>query len=142
MPAPITQLELARVSETTPEMEFVARREGLSAELIRDEVAAGRMVIELGRVESSADLETELQRTLRDRDLALLRWSKPEGTYVGCDGAPVALPHGDSGREVSFLQGAGRPLMAVVHHPDALGTPEITEAVMAEIKEATDKLAA
>lgn len=40
-----TQILKARKGEVTPEMEFVANRENLTAELIRDEVAAGRMVI-------------------------------------------------------------------------------------------------
>ena len=33
-----TQIESARAGEITPEMEFVAKREDLSAELIRDEL--------------------------------------------------------------------------------------------------------
>ncbi|MEE2706835.1 MAG: phosphomethylpyrimidine synthase ThiC [Planctomycetota bacterium] len=41
----MTQLERARAGEITDEMQFCAEREGLSPELIRDEVAAGRMVI-------------------------------------------------------------------------------------------------
>ncbi|MEE3221031.1 MAG: phosphomethylpyrimidine synthase ThiC, partial [Planctomycetota bacterium] len=41
----MTQLERARAGEITDEMQFCAQREGLSPELIRDEVAAGRMVI-------------------------------------------------------------------------------------------------
>ncbi len=41
----MTQLESARKMIITPEMEFVARREDLDAELIRSEVARGRMVI-------------------------------------------------------------------------------------------------
>lgn len=40
-----TQILKARAGEITPEMEFVATRENLTPELIRDEVAAGRMVI-------------------------------------------------------------------------------------------------
>ena len=40
-----TQILAARAGTITPEMEFVAERESLSPELIRDEVAAGRMVI-------------------------------------------------------------------------------------------------
>ncbi len=48
---PITQLEHARVGTVTPEMRRVAEREPhLSAEEIRDEVAAGRMVIPANRV--------------------------------------------------------------------------------------------
>jgi phosphomethylpyrimidine synthase len=43
---PITQLEHARVGTITPQMARVAEREGhLSPEQIRDEVAAGRMII-------------------------------------------------------------------------------------------------
>src|SRR3954451_23025718 len=41
----MTQLEAARAGTVTPEMEFVARREDLDADLIRSEVARGRMVI-------------------------------------------------------------------------------------------------
>ncbi|GAA4820138.1 phosphomethylpyrimidine synthase ThiC [Actinomycetospora corticicola] len=40
-----TQLERARNGETTPEMAFVAVREGVPEELVRTEVAAGRAVI-------------------------------------------------------------------------------------------------
>jgi phosphomethylpyrimidine synthase len=40
-----TQLESARAGRITPEMEFVAKREDLAPELIRSEVARGRMVI-------------------------------------------------------------------------------------------------
>ena len=43
---PITQLEHARLGTVTPQMRRVAEREGhLTAEQVRDEVAAGRMVI-------------------------------------------------------------------------------------------------
>ncbi len=41
----MTQLESARRGVVTPEMAFVARREDLDPELIRSEVARGRMVI-------------------------------------------------------------------------------------------------
>ncbi|KPM57634.1 phosphomethylpyrimidine synthase ThiC [Frankia sp. CcI49] len=41
----VTQLAYARRGEITPEMEFVALREGLAPELVRDEIAAGRAVL-------------------------------------------------------------------------------------------------
>src|SRR5580698_5443926 len=41
----MTQLESARQNIITSEMAFVAKREGLEPELIRSEVARGRMVI-------------------------------------------------------------------------------------------------
>jgi phosphomethylpyrimidine synthase len=52
-----TQLQAARAGVTTPEMEFVARREHLSAERVREEVAAGRMVIPANKVHLAARLE-------------------------------------------------------------------------------------
>lgn len=42
---PKTQLAWARQGIITPEMRFIAAREGVSAEFVRDEVAAGRAVI-------------------------------------------------------------------------------------------------
>ena len=44
-----TQLVWARAGIITPEMAFVAAREGVSAELVRDEVARGRAVIPANR---------------------------------------------------------------------------------------------
>ncbi|MEE6135519.1 phosphomethylpyrimidine synthase ThiC [Mycobacterium sp. 050128] len=40
-----TQLQRARAGEITAEMAFIAAREGMAAELVRDEVARGRAVI-------------------------------------------------------------------------------------------------
>jgi phosphomethylpyrimidine synthase len=41
----VTQLAYARRGETTPEMEFIAIREGVRPEVVRDEVARGRAII-------------------------------------------------------------------------------------------------
>ena len=41
----VTQMTYARRGEVTPEMEFVAIREGMSPEFVRDEVARGRAII-------------------------------------------------------------------------------------------------
>jgi len=55
---PITQLESARMGIITPAMTRVAEREGhLSAEDVRDEVAAGRMVIPANRVHLANGLD-------------------------------------------------------------------------------------
>jgi phosphomethylpyrimidine synthase len=53
----MTQFEAARKGEITPEMEFVARREKVTPEFIRDEVAAGRMVIPANKVHIKKQLE-------------------------------------------------------------------------------------
>src|SRR5262249_28423516 len=41
----VTQMHYARRGEITPEMEFIAIREGVAPELVRDEVARGRAII-------------------------------------------------------------------------------------------------
>src|SRR3972149_1761343 len=41
----MTQLEIARKGKVSPQMESVARTEGLEAEIIRERVAAGTVVI-------------------------------------------------------------------------------------------------
>ncbi|MCA9323365.1 MAG: phosphomethylpyrimidine synthase [Planctomycetes bacterium] len=54
---PVTQLEHARLGTITPEMKIVADREShLTAEQVRDEVAAGRMVIPANRNHLRHDL--------------------------------------------------------------------------------------
>ena len=53
----MTQLESAREGLVTPEMEFVAQREGLEPELVRGEVARGRMVIPANKVHLQKRLE-------------------------------------------------------------------------------------
>ncbi len=53
----MTQLELARAGIVSAEMEYVAKREGLAADQIRDEVAAGRMVIPANKVHLQLGLQ-------------------------------------------------------------------------------------
>ena len=55
---PVTQLETARLGRISPEMRRVAEREGhLTPEQVRDEVAAGRMIIPANRVHLGYDLD-------------------------------------------------------------------------------------
>ena len=53
----MTQIQQARAGVITREMEFVAEREKLSPETVRDEVAAGRMVIPANKVHLTKRLE-------------------------------------------------------------------------------------
>jgi phosphomethylpyrimidine synthase len=53
----MTQLEQARAGTISPEMERVAERERLSPELVREEVAAGRMVIPANKVHLAKRLD-------------------------------------------------------------------------------------
>ncbi len=54
---PITQMQHARAGTITPAMERVARREKLTAETVRDEVAAGRLVIPANIVHLAGNLD-------------------------------------------------------------------------------------
>ncbi|MEX0675882.1 MAG: phosphomethylpyrimidine synthase ThiC, partial [Pirellulales bacterium] len=53
----MTQIELAKGGVITPEMEYVANRESLEPELVREEVARGRMVIPANKVHLAKRLE-------------------------------------------------------------------------------------
>src|SRR5438309_2005309 len=53
----MTQLEEARRGVVTPEMEYVARRERIAPELVRSEVARGRMVIPANKVHLGLGLQ-------------------------------------------------------------------------------------
>ncbi len=53
----MTQIEQARAGNITPEMHYVAKRENLDPELIRSEVARGRMVIPANKVHVAGRLE-------------------------------------------------------------------------------------
>ena len=53
----MTQIEMARQGIISPEMEFVARRENLDPELVRSEVARGRMVIPANKVHLELGLQ-------------------------------------------------------------------------------------
>jgi phosphomethylpyrimidine synthase len=56
--SPVTQLEHARMGHVTPEMRRVAEREPhLTAEQIRDELAAGRMILPANKVHLSYGLD-------------------------------------------------------------------------------------
>ncbi|HUY89534.1 MAG TPA: phosphomethylpyrimidine synthase ThiC [Pirellulales bacterium] len=53
----MTQIEQARAGVVTPEMEYVTKREKLEPELVRSEVARGRMVIPANKVHLQGRLE-------------------------------------------------------------------------------------
>src|SRR5579875_2352780 len=53
----MTQIEMARQGVVSDEMAFVARREGLSPETVRSEVARGRMIIPANTVHLGLGLQ-------------------------------------------------------------------------------------
>ncbi len=87
---PITQMEWAREGEITPEMEFVAIREGMDAELVRSEVARGRAIIPANinhpelepaiigrafRVKINANIGNSAVSSSMEEEVEKLRWA-------------------------------------------------------------------
>ncbi|MCX5637296.1 MAG: phosphomethylpyrimidine synthase ThiC, partial [Planctomycetota bacterium] len=52
-----TQLQSARAGRITNEMKFVAGRENIGAGVVRDEIAAGRLVIPANKLHLKANLK-------------------------------------------------------------------------------------
>jgi phosphomethylpyrimidine synthase len=86
----VTQMHYARRGLITPEMEFVALREGLEPELVREEVAAGRAIIPanvnhpelepmiIGRrfkVKINANIGNSAVTSSLDEEVAKMRWA-------------------------------------------------------------------
>ncbi|MFP4601080.1 MAG: phosphomethylpyrimidine synthase ThiC [Persicimonas sp.] len=87
---PVTQLHYARKGVITPEMRFIAVREGVEAEFVRDEVAAGRAIIPsnvnhpesepmiIGRnfhVKVNANIGNSAVTSSIDEEVEKLRWA-------------------------------------------------------------------
>jgi phosphomethylpyrimidine synthase len=87
---PVTQLYYARRGEITPEMEFIAVREGVDAELVRSEVERGRAIIPaninhpelepmiIGRkfaVKINANIGNSIVSSSIDEEVEKLRWA-------------------------------------------------------------------
>ena len=87
---PITQLHYARRGQITPEMEFVALREGMPAEFVRSEVARGRAIIPaninhpelepmiIGRafhVKINANIGNSAVKSVIEDEVEKLRWA-------------------------------------------------------------------
>jgi phosphomethylpyrimidine synthase len=97
---PITQLYYARRGEITPEMEFIAIREGMPAEFVRSEVARGRAIIPaninhpelepmiIGRnfaVKINANIGNSAVTSSIEEEVEKLRWATLWGTDTVMD---------------------------------------------------------
>ena len=86
----VTQLHYARQGQITPEMQFIATREGMPADFVRDEVARGRAIIPaninhpelepmiIGRnflVKINANIGNSVVSSSIDEEVEKLRWS-------------------------------------------------------------------
>ena len=128
---PVTQLQNARQGSTTPEMEFVAVREGVSAELVREEIAAGRAVLPanthhpesepmiIGKrflVKVNANIGTSAVTSSVDEEVEKLRWATKWGADTVMD-----LSTGSRIRETREA--------ILRHSPVPIGTVPIYEAL-------------
>jgi len=102
------------------------------------QAAAGRLVLELGRIESVTDLQDRLRSELRDRSLEAFEWSASLGAYQGADGRPGVLPAAGTGRAVTLIERGGRPMTALVHDPATLREPELRKAVTSAVRMAME----
>jgi phosphomethylpyrimidine synthase len=96
----VTQLHYARRGDVTPEMEFVALREGLAPEFVRDEIASGRAILPsnlnhpesepmaIGRnflVKVNANIGNSAVSSSIDEEVDKLRWSTKWGADTVMD---------------------------------------------------------
>jgi class 3 adenylate cyclase len=105
----------------------------------RRHAAAGRLVIELGRVAAPGELEQRLRSVLGDATLAVLYWSETAGSYLDGAGKPVPLPADQEDRAVTYLERQGRPMTAVVHDSAVLDDPGLVETVLAAVRFVIEK---
>jgi class 3 adenylate cyclase len=98
------------------------------------QAAAGRLMLELGRVESLRDLQDRLRSELRDPTLEAFEWSASMGAYLGADGRPGIMPAAGTGRAVTLIDRRGRPMVALVHDPATLRHPQLRESVVSAVR--------
>ncbi len=103
-----------------------------------NQAAAGRLVLELGRVASLADLQQRLRSELRDPSLEAFEWSGALGGYIGADERPAVMPAAGTGRAVTLIDRRGRPMTALVHDPATLADPELRKAVTSAVRLAVE----
>jgi class 3 adenylate cyclase len=102
------------------------------------EAAAGRLVIELGQVDTPGEFERRLRTALRDPTLSVLRWSESAGGYLDGAGRSAALPPDGADRAVTLLERQGRPMTALVHDRAVLNNPDLVKTVMAAVRLAVE----
>ncbi len=105
---PLTQLAYARRGETTPEMEFIALREGIETEVVRIEVAKGRAIIPaninhpelepmiIGRafhVKINANIGNSIVSSSIEEEVEKLRWATLWGADTVMDLSTGAQIH-------------------------------------------------
>ncbi len=128
---PVTQMHYARRGEVTPEMEFVALREGVEPELVRSEVARGRAILPANvnhpeleptiigrrfRVKINANIGNSIVTSSIDEEVEKVRWA----TLWGAD----TVMDLSTGKEIHETRG-----WILRNSPVPVGTVPIYEAL-------------
>ena len=100
--------------------------------------AAGRLVIELGQVDTPSEFERRLRVALRDPTLSVLHWSDSAGMYLDGAGGSATLPPDGEGRAVTLLERQGQPMTALVHDRSVLDNPDLVKTVTAAVRLAVE----
>jgi class 3 adenylate cyclase len=103
-----------------------------------NQAAAGRLVLELGRVASLAEFQQRLRSELRDPSLEAFEWSGAIGGYIGADERPAVMPAAGTGRAVTLIDRRGHPMTALVHDPATLADPGHRKAVTSAVRLAVE----
>ena len=102
------------------------------------QASAGRLVLELGQVESLLALQDRLRSELRDPTLEAFEWSAAYDGYLGADGRPGVMPAAGTGRAATLIDRRGRPMTALVHDPATLRDAELLKAVTSAVRMAME----
>lgn len=98
----------------------------------------GDLVLELGELPAGERLGEAVARTLGDPDAQVGFWVAETGRYVTVEGEPLELPRPDSGRDVTYVEGRGRSLAAIVHDAALREEPLLVNAVRAAARLAVE----
>lgn len=140
----VTQMHYARQGSVTPEMVHVAQAEGLEPELVRQEVARGRMVIpanlrheELEPMAIGIAARCKINANIGNSALS-------SGLEEELDKLRLSIRHGaDTVMDLSTGKGIPRIREAIIRHsPVPIGTVPIYEAVerVSHLKELTAEM--
>lgn len=101
------------------------------------------LVVELGR-EGSGGLARQLASAVGDPTLEVAYALGDEGSYVDATGREVALPAPGSGRSMTRIDQAGRPVAVLIHDPATSADPRVRSAIAraAELSGANARLQA
>lgn len=98
----------------------------------------GDLVLELGELPAGERLGEAVARTLGDPDAQVGFWVAETGRYITVEGEPLELPGPDSGRDVTYVEGRGRSLAAIVHDVALREEPLLVNAVRAAARLAVE----